>query len=269
MRSETAVRRRPTATAAVEGDNNRVLRRSEPANNPSGPSRTHRHGREVTRPIYRLQLSPAAAPTCCRPGWTEDPLDRVRVRGLPPPSRRVARFPNPPTELQAMSGRFHRPEPWSHALGRLLLVGFAPLDLGCQGQRATSEVATRDNLARPGRPHGQGLGTADEVRAHWDGVGTDRSDRGCLCWHTVNSKLSLGECGWGGIASTHAWPPSYMAGSHPARLAADHPCSSRLVVQADWPNHHNSRGSLSRTRHITTGEHPLVDAFVAGHHPLG
>jgi hypothetical protein len=130
-----------------------------------------------------------------------------------------------------------------HALGRLLLVGFAPLDLGCQGQRATSEVATRDNLARPGRPHGQGLGTADEVRAHWDGVGTDRSDRGCLCWHTVNSKLSLGECGWGGIASTHAWPPSYMAGSHPAPLAADQPCSSRLVVQADRPNHHNSRGS--------------------------
>jgi hypothetical protein len=79
-----------------------------------------------------------------------------------------------------------------------------------------------------------------------------------------------GGCGWGGIASTHAWPPSYMAGSHPAPLAADQPCSSRLVVQADRPNHHNSRGSSgSRTRNIATGEHPLVHALVAGHHPLG
>ena len=34
-----------------------------------------------------------------------------------------------------------------------------------------------------------------------------------------------------------------MAGSHPAPLAADHPCSSRLVVQADRPNHHSLRGS--------------------------
>jgi hypothetical protein len=160
-----------------------------------------------------------------------------------------------------------------HALSRLLLIRFAPLDLGCQGQRATSEVATRDNLARPGRPHGQGLGTADEVGAHRDGVGKDRSDRGCLCWHTVELQALVGGSA-AGAASTAPMPG--LQATWPVRIALRWPLTNPARV--DWsskpigPIAHSFRGSSgvkSRGRHIANGEHPLVHALVAGNHPLG
>jgi hypothetical protein len=63
---------------------------------------------------------------------------------------------------------------------------------------------------------------------------------------------------------------AYMAGSHPAPLAADQPCSSRLASKPIGPiTTTRVAPQGSRTRHIATGEHPLVHALVAGHHPLG
>jgi hypothetical protein len=50
------------------------------------------------------------------------------------------------------------------ALGQVLLLGgLAMLDLGRQGHRAATEVATEDNLAGLGRPHGQGGSAPDEI----------------------------------------------------------------------------------------------------------
>src|SRR5207249_97054 len=46
------------------------------------PCADGRNGREITRPTYRLQLSPAAALTCCRPDWTEGPSRSRTGRGL-------------------------------------------------------------------------------------------------------------------------------------------------------------------------------------------
>jgi hypothetical protein len=171
------------------------------------------------------------------------PLDRVRVRGLLLQVGGSLRFPNPPTELQAMFDGFHRPKPWSPCLRPLAPCRLRLARLGLSGAARRQRSRYRDNLARPGRPHGQGLGTADEVRVHWDGVGTDRSDRGCLCWHTVKLQAIAGGVRLGWHRQHPCLASSYMAGSHPAPLAADQPCSSRLVVQADRPNHHNSRGS--------------------------
>ena len=59
-------------------------------------------------------------------------------------------------------GDAHRPAVAIRS-GGSLLVGLAPLDLGRQGHRATSEVATRDDRARLGRPYGHGLSTTNEV----------------------------------------------------------------------------------------------------------
>jgi hypothetical protein len=103
------------------------------------------HGREVTRRTYRRQLSPAALTVVDLVGL-KVPLDRVRVRGLLLQVGGSLRFPNRPTELQAMFGRFHRPEPWSPCLGPLAPCRLRPARPGLSG-------AARHQRSRyPGQP---------------------------------------------------------------------------------------------------------------------
>jgi hypothetical protein len=212
------------------------------SNNPSGPRRTHRHGREVTRRTYRRQLSPAALTVVDLVGL-KVPLDRVRVRGLLLQVGGSLRFPNRPTELQAMFGGFHRPEPWSPCLGPLAPCRLRPARPGLSG-------AARHQRSRyPGQPR-QARSTSRAGPRHrrrsqsplgWSRDGSVRSWVSVLAYCELQAIAGGVRLGW--HRQHPCLPPSYMAGSHPAPLAADQPCSSRLVVQADRPNHHNSRGS--------------------------
>jgi hypothetical protein len=199
------------------------------------------------------------------------PLDRVRVRGLLLQVGGSLRFPNPPTELQAMFDGFHRPKPWSPCLRPL-----APCRLRL-ARPGLSGAARRQRSRYPGQPR-QARSTSRAGPRHrrrsqsplgWSRDGSVRS------WVSVLAYCETPSYRWGsavGVASPAPMPG--LQATWPVRIPLRWPLTNPARV--DWSS--KPIGPItttrvapqgSRTRHIATGEHPLVHALVAGHHPLG
>jgi hypothetical protein len=147
------------------------------------------------------------------------------------------------------------------------------LSLGRQGQRATSEVATRYDRARPGRPYGHGLSTADEVGAHRYGVVQDRSSRARLCWHATRTPSSSLR---GMRLARHRQRPHLPARLHgrfgSRRWVLTSRRSSRLDAAASSaPTPRRARFLICQEpgSPVVTGEDLLVDRLVASQVRLG
>jgi hypothetical protein len=183
-----ADRRFPRSLATVRGEG---MRSNNPSQDQDG--RTAMVVRLPDEPIAcscRLQHSPVVDLV-----GLKVPLDRVRVRGLLLQVGGSLRFPNRPTELQAMFGRFHRPEPWSPCLGPLAPCRLRPARPGLSG-------AARHQRSRyPGQPR-QARSTSRAGPRHrrrsqsplgWSRDGSVRS------WVSVLAYCETPSYRWGGV----------------------------------------------------------------------